>query len=276
MSNFIIILNYFENQVFNTCNNIYNYYCFLLKTLKTRISNLGNQLKDKNMKKNEFDIILEKTYLILKNTLKMDDVQAIVIISSIILLPITYFFGIGYTKISQFELAFYITLGIDILTIIYSIVKFKYFQNKRLYFIKEFEKKIEENQKLEIKSFLDLDKLNGYEFELFAREYFLIQGYEAVTTQRSHDHGADVIAWKEKDKYVIQAKKYSKPVDYFAIVQANHAKKRYSADHAILITNQDITNQAKEYAETYNVEVINGHEIDKFLRKKQSVVIKKK
>jgi HJR/Mrr/RecB family endonuclease len=228
------------------------------------------------MEKNEFDIIIEKSYIFLKDRLKMDDIQAIVIISSLILLPISYFFGIGYTQISQFELAFYITLGIDLLTIIYSLVKFKYFQNRRIYFIKEFEIKIEQNQKIEIKTLSDLNKLNGYEFELFAKEFYTLQGFEAVETKYSHDYGADVIAYKDKDKYIIQAKRYSTPINYNAIYQADFAKGHYKADFAILFTNSDTNSRANEAAKRFNVNIVNGHDIDLFLRKKQSVVIKKK
>jgi HJR/Mrr/RecB family endonuclease len=228
------------------------------------------------MKNSDFDVIIEKSYLFLKERLKMDDVQAIVIISSVILLPITFFFGISYTQISQFELAFYITLGIDFLTIIYSIIKYKYFENKRLYFIEDFEKKIEKYSKIEVKNLIDLNKLNGYEFELFTREFYKLQGFDAIETKRSHDYGADVIAYKNNEKYIIQAKRFSFPVNYNAVYQADNAKIHYKADHAILFTNSDTNSRANETAKRYNVGIVNGHDIDLFLRKKQSVVIKNK
>jgi hypothetical protein len=155
------------------------------------------------IKNSDFDIIIEKSYLFLKEILKMDDVQAIVIISSVILLPITFFFGISYTKISQFGLAFYITLGIDFLNIVYSNIKYKYFENKRLYFIEDFEKKIEKYSKIEVKNLIDLNELNGYEFELFTREFYKLQGFDAIETKRFHDYGADVIAYKNNEKYIL-------------------------------------------------------------------------
>jgi len=228
-----------------------------------------------NNQKNEFDIIVEKTYFFLKNKINLDDIQAIIIISSLILLPITYFLGIGYTQINEFRLAFFITVGLDVLTIIYSIVKAKYFENKRIYFIKEFDKKIEQSKQLIVKSLNDVNNLTPYEFELFVKEFFIQKGYDAVNTQMSHDHGADVIAIKDNIKYVIQAKLYSKPLSSYVVDRVNYAKRRYLADKSIIITNNDVTNQALLYAADQGVELIRGHEIDYYLRKNKSIIIKK-
>lgn len=227
------------------------------------------------MNKKDFEFIIEKVYLILKNKFNMDDIQAVVVIASVVIIPISYFLGIGYIQISLFRITFFITIGLDLLTIIYSIVKYKYFQNKRLLFIEELEKKIESKKKIEINSLLDLRQLNGFEFEIFAREFFKAKGYIAKETQFSHDHGADVIAWKDNEKYVIQAKLYSKSVNKYGIYQTHHAMKHYKADHAILFTSSDTNNNANDAAKVFNVKIINGHDIDLFLRKNQSIVIDK-
>ena len=227
------------------------------------------------MNTKDFEFIIEKAYLILKNKFNLDDIQAVIVIASVLLIPISYFLGIGYTQINLFRITFFITIGLDLLTIIYSIVKYKYFQNKRLLFIEELDKKIEKKKKIEINSFLDLKQLNGFEFEIFAREFFKASGYNAIETQASHDHGADVIAWKDNEKFVVQAKLYSKPVNKNGIYQTHYAMKRYKADHAILFTNSDTNNNANDAAKVFNVRIINGHDIDLFLRKKQNIVIDK-
>ena len=226
--------------------------------------------------KNEFDIIIEKIYFFLKNKLNLDDVQAIIIIASLILLPITFFFGIGYTQINEFRIAFLITIGLDSITILYSIVKAKYFKNKRIYFIKEFDKKIEESKQIVVKTIDDVDNLTPFEFELFVKEYFIQRGYEAINTQMSHDHGADVIARKNNVKYVIQAKLHSKPLASFVVDRVNYAKRRYLADKGIIITNNDVTNQALLYAADQDVELIRRQDIDYYLRKNNSITINKR
>jgi HJR/Mrr/RecB family endonuclease len=226
--------------------------------------------------KNGFDIFIEKTYLFLKNKLNLDDIQAIVITASLVLLPITYFFGIGYTQINELRIAFFITVGLDVLTIIYSIVKAKYFENKRIYFIKEFDKKIQESKQIIVKSLNDVNNLTPYEFELFVKEFFIQKGYDAINTQMSHDHGADVIAIKDSVKYVIQAKLYSKPLSSYVVDRVNYAKRRYLADKSIIITNNDVTNQTLLYAADQGVELIRGQEIEHYLMKNNSIIINKK
>lgn len=227
------------------------------------------------MKKNEFESIIEKTYILLRDKLKMDDIQALIVISSIILLPSTYFLGIGYTQIFEFKIAFFITIGLDIITIIYSIIMNKKFNNKKVYFIKKLEEVIKKHQTIIIKNLVDLNKLSGDEFEIFTKKYFTLQDFETIKTQKSHDNGADVLAYKNNVKYIISAKRYSYPLSHNAINQLIHAKRIYDGDIAILFTNSTVTHGATSYAESHNVKIINGHEIDHFLRKTKNIIINK-
>jgi HJR/Mrr/RecB family endonuclease len=225
--------------------------------------------------KNGFDIFIEKTYLFLKNKLNLDDIQAIVITASLVLLPITYFFGIGYTQINELRIAFFITVGLDVLTIIYSIVKAKYFNNKRILFVKELEEQIERNGKIEIKNINDLQNLNGVGFEYFAKEFFIRNGHNIISHKKSHDRGADLVMEKDNKLYVVQAKHYNKSVTKDAVVEAFKAKKGYKADVAILFTSNETTLTAEDYAKDLEIEIINRIEISNYLRKNDPIVIKK-
>ena len=224
--------------------------------------------------KNEFDIFIEKTYLFLKNKLNLDDIQAIVITASLVLLPISYFFGIGYTQINEFRIAFFITVGLDVLTIIYSIVKAKYFNNRNLYFVKALEEKINKYGKIEIRNLNDLEKLNGTEFEYFAKEYFIKQGHTIISHKKSHDRGADLLTEKDNKLFVVQVKHYNKPVSKNAVLEAVNARIGKKADVAILFVSNETTLTAEDYARNLQVEIINRIEISSYLRKNDPIVIK--
>lgn len=98
----------------------------------------------------------------------------------------------------------------------YSIIKFKYFQNRRFNFIKEFKDKT-----IEVKNLDDINNLNPIEFECFIREFFIRKGYKAWTTKKTYDNGADVIAEKNDEKIAIQVKHSIKSINgYEQIIQA--------------------------------------------------------
>lgn len=219
-----------------------------------------------NKNQNGIDIALEKFYYFLKNKLKFDDVQATALILSLILIPLSLFLGFFYTKIETFQLVFYITLFADALVVLYSVIKFKYFKNKRINFIKEFEHKT-----IEVKSVEDLDELNPLEFECFVREMFIKQGFRAWTTKRSHDKGVDVVAEKGTERFVIQVKYSSKSVNGDAIFQVNYGKTDYKANKAIVVTNSKFTDRAILYAKQYKVDLIDEGNISRFLRNNPSI-----
>lgn len=79
---------------------------------------------------NDFDRIIEYSYFILKSKLKFDDLQAAVFISSILLLPVSYFLGFE-SNIELFKDLLFVTVIIDICTVVYSFLKIKYFKNKK-------------------------------------------------------------------------------------------------------------------------------------------------
>ncbi|PAT01089.1 hypothetical protein CI105_08545 [Candidatus Izimaplasma bacterium ZiA1] len=171
---------------------------------------------------------------------------------------------------------FYTGVGTALVIIIYSIIKFKYFKNARINFIKEFQEKIEKNKKIIVSNIQDVNNLNPYEFESFAREYFKLKGYRAWTTQKSHDNGADVVAEKGKNRKVIQVKHSKKSINPYAIYQVVKAIDSYEADNGVLFTNSKLTNGAiLDSQRCGNIEVINGHTISKYLRNNEPIIIRK-
>lgn len=220
----------------------------------------------KEKKELNFDDILETIYYFLKEKLKFDDIQAIAFLSSIILIPLALFLGFFYTQIQSFKLVLYITLGLDLIVIVYSIVKFKYFKNKRIFFIEQMENKV-----IEVKDIQDIDNLNPIEFEYFVRELFSLQGYSAWTTKKTYDNGADVVAENSNERIAIQVKHSSKSINGYGVYQAARGRRNYKADKAVLITNNEFTSQAKLDAIDSNVTLIDAHDISKFLRNNKSV-----
>jgi len=220
----------------------------------------------KNKNESPFDQIIEKIYYLLKDKLGFDDIQAVTFISSIILIPLGLFFGFFYTQIESFQLVLYITIVSDLLVIAYSIIKFKYFKNKRIFFTKQLV-----NKSIEVKDIQDVNELNPIAFEEFVREMFIRQRYKAWTTKKTHDNGADVIAEKNNERISIQVKHSVNSINKFAVFQADAGRFNYKADKSILVTNSEFTNQAKLYANHYSVDLLDTHDISLFLRKNGSI-----
>lgn len=112
-----------------------------------------------------------------------------------------------------------------------------------------------------------IDKMEGHEFEEFAAKLFRKQGYKTHNTPYSKDQGADLIIEKRKVRAVVQVKRYSKKVNNSAIQEAFTAKAFYSANTAIVFTNNFFTNSAKELAKANNVILMDRDDIRKILVK---------
>jgi len=99
----------------------------------------------------------------------------------------------------------------------------------------------------------DIDLMSGQEFEQFLAVLFSKMGYETAVTKQSGDQGIDVIASKGEIKIGIQAKCYSGSVGNGAIQEAVAGRNYYHLDKAIVVTNAEFTNSAKELAEANSV-----------------------
>lgn len=77
-------------------------------------------------------------------------------------------------------------------------------------------------------------------------------------------NGADIIAHKDNEKYVIQVKFYNNPVGNKAVQEVAGAIGMYKADKGIVVTNSTFTNSAIELAEANNIELVDGNKIDNY------------
>lgn len=77
-------------------------------------------------------------------------------------------------------------------------------------------------------------------------------------------NGADVIAYKDNLKYVIQVKFYNNPVGNKAVQEVTGAIGMYKADKGIVVTNSTFTPSAVELANANNIELVDGEKIEEY------------
>ncbi len=109
---------------------------------------------------------------------------------------------------------------------------------------------------------MDFSSMNGYEFEKYITGILSNLGFQAQQTSLSGDGGVDIYAYYDKPflkgYYLIQCKNWTSPVgqpevrDLFGVVMSKRANK------GILVTTSSFTEQAKEFANGLNIELIDG------------------
>lgn len=107
---------------------------------------------------------------------------------------------------------------------------------------------------------MDIHKMSGYEFEQLIVCLLKKMGFLVEQTSLSGDGGIDIIAYNRepiyKGKYLIQCKNWENPVgqrevrDLYGVVMSEQANK------GILITTSYFTEQAVQFAENKNIELI--------------------
>lgn len=116
----------------------------------------------------------------------------------------------------------------------------------------------------------DLDRLSGVEFEKVITSMFACMGFRAEMTRATGDGGIDIVAHLDKPivggRYLIQCKRFTGPVgapivrEFYGAVQADRM-----AVKGILITTSGFTDQAREFAETLPIELIDRRTLDVLL-----------
>ncbi|WP_429804374.1 restriction endonuclease [Cytobacillus horneckiae] len=114
----------------------------------------------------------------------------------------------------------------------------------------------------------DIDKMDGFQFEVYLKSLFKELGYKPIVTKKSNDFGADLIL-KGRNKIVIQAKRYGmkNKVSIGAIQEIFAAKAYYKADEAWVITNSQFTKPAKSLAEPCGVKLLDRYDLQAFINK---------
>ena len=101
----------------------------------------------------------------------------------------------------------------------------------------------------------EIDKMTGFDFEVFLARFFRRCGCLVEITSRSHDKGTDLIINLNGKKTVVQAKRRKKTIGITAIQEVYTAKAYRGADKALVIISSKFSAPAKEIAERLNVEL---------------------
>jgi restriction system protein len=114
----------------------------------------------------------------------------------------------------------------------------------------------------------EIDKMSGKDFEIFLEQLLRNHGYKVKRVGHMADYGGDLVIEKDNIKTVVQAKRWSNPVNVKAIQEINTAKAHYNATKAMVVTNNRFTSNASILAKENQVELVD--------RKKLALLILKK
>lgn len=107
-----------------------------------------------------------------------------------------------------------------------------------------------------IRNFQSVELLTGLEFENLVGHIYKSMGFSVIFTPKTGDYGVDLIVEGGGKKIAIQAKRYKKPVGVAAVQEVSSGSKYYKADHAVVVTNAEFTENARKLAITLGVELI--------------------
>ena len=104
------------------------------------------------------------------------------------------------------------------------------------------------------------------EFEQYVADLYERLGYTIdEVVDKNKRGGADIIAFKDDIKYVIQVKYYTKPVNKNGIIEVVAAKKLYKANKGIHVTNSYYSMSAMQFAAQNNIELVDGEMIEEYI-----------
>ncbi|MDO9391379.1 MAG: restriction endonuclease [bacterium] len=113
-----------------------------------------------------------------------------------------------------------------------------------------------------------IDKLTGVEFEIFVKEFLENIGFSNLkTTKASGDFGVDVTGNLNTEKYVIQTKRYNRPVNLKSVQEVYTGMKYYGADLCMVVSNNIFTEAAIELAKSCNCKLVDRDDLEKWLKK---------
>ena len=124
------------------------------------------------------------------------------------------------------------------------------------------------SKKQEKNSIFDADRLDGNAFQDFMCEVLKANGFTDVSvTGQAGDQGGDLLAKRNDEQLVIQAKRYSidRKVTNSAVQEVIGAIAYYNANKGVVVTNSFYTQSAKELAKVNNVELWDRNDVIEFL-----------
>lgn len=122
------------------------------------------------------------------------------------------------------------------------------------------------------KSIIDIDNMNGYEFERFCAQILQTNGfYDINVTKASGDQGVDVIALKDGIRCAIQCKRYSSNVGNKAVQEVVAGMQYYNCQIGIVMTNSYFTQSAKDLASRAEIILWDRDFLYKYVVKQQVI-----
>ena len=101
----------------------------------------------------------------------------------------------------------------------------------------------------------EIDRMSGHTFEEYLSTLFRRLGYHVELTSRHGDYGADLVVTKGKRRTAVQAKRWNKRIGVKAVQEAVASKGMYGCDSALVVANQEFTQQAQKLARANKVEL---------------------
>lgn len=114
------------------------------------------------------------------------------------------------------------------------------------------------------------------EYESFICERFSKDGYKAELTSYNNDYGIDIFAIKGQEKLGIQVKMFgntTRKVNRQMIMELHGSKDFFNCTKAILVTDGQIIDNAKEVADKLGIEILIIEPNDNFLDNTQNIEV---
>ena len=94
----------------------------------------------------------------------------------------------------------------------------------------------------------EVDKMSGIAFEKLVAILMKSQGYEVGNLRASNDYGVDIIANSKTYRIAVQVKRSKNKITRKAISDAVAGMKYYNCNKAMVVTNSEFTEDAREFA----------------------------
>ena len=117
-----------------------------------------------------------------------------------------------------------------------------------------------------------INKMNSGDFEECIGWIFTMHGYKSnVLRKHSHEHGADIIAEKDNELLAIQVKCWKNKVGKSSVNQVLKSIDYYHPTQLIVVTNNEFSKPAYEYANSKGVKLINHDELIRLYKESKDI-----
>jgi restriction system protein len=106
-----------------------------------------------------------------------------------------------------------------------------------------------------------LSDMSGTEYEAFCATVLRSLGFKVELTAATGDQGADIVATRAGERFVLQCKHYSGTVGNAAIQEVLAARTFYDADHAVVVSNAQFTVAARQLASKGDVHLLHHDDL---------------